>query len=371
MESTLTDPAAALPAAVASVSSRHSLVEAGSPSDGPVTEEALPSPTEEALPSPTEEALPSPTEEALPLELLADLEDANLVLSPGYIGSDRRGKGLRARVLRATFAQRRSLLRLELLIVAVVAVLVVVSVLLVGPVAHGSSALASGTGTKRTPVHHHTPIAAAAVPAPTPAASPAPTTTSPVPAVSATPVAPPPAASAATPTAPPPAAPASLSPAELGAQALTLVTYPWQKIPGYSIQFLPISEAPTPGFYGNTTFTMGQAGGQSVLYVYPGETIQRLAAITAFEIGHEVDAAGVYPADGGTGHAQIEKLLNYFPASWMPNCDCAEQSFLSGWYAAAFSNQWSPGVGNWSQILPEPSGATLAAMQPWLNPTIP
>jgi hypothetical protein len=378
MESTLTDHAAALPAAVASVSSRHSVVETESPSDGPLigealdslTEEALPSPTEEALNSLTGEALDSLTEEALPPELLADLEDANLVLSPGYIGSDRRGKGLRARVLRATFAQRRSLLRLELVVVAVVAVLVVASVLLVGPVAH-SSALASGTATKRTPVHHRTPAAAAAVPAPTPAASPDPTTTSPVPAVSATPVAPPPAASAATPAAPPPAAPASLTPAELGAQALTLVTYPWQKIPGYSIQFLPISQAPAPGFYGNTTFTMGQAGGQSVLYVYPGETVQRLAAITAFEIGHEVDAAGVYPADGGTGHAQIEKLLNYFPASWMPNCDCAEQSFLSGWYAAAFSNQWSPGVGSWSQILPEPSGATLAAMQPWLDPTIP
>ena len=112
MESTLTDPAAALPAAVASVPSRHSFVEAGSPSDGPVIEEAP----------------PSLTEEALPPELLADLEDANLVLSPGYIGSDRRGQGLRARVLRATFAQRRSLLRLELLVVALVAVLVVASV---------------------------------------------------------------------------------------------------------------------------------------------------------------------------------------------------------------------------------------------------
>jgi hypothetical protein len=371
MESTLTDPAAALPAAVASVASRHSLAEAGSPVDGPATAKAPGPVTDDALPSFTEEAVaPELTEEALPPELLADLEDANLVLSPGYIGADRRGKGVRARVLRATFAQRRSLLRLELLVVAVVSVLVVASVLLVGPVAHGTSAPTSGTGTKRTPVHHRTPVAAAA-PSPTPAASPAPTTTSPVPAVNATPVAPPPAASAATPAAPPPASPASLTPAELGAQALTLVTYPWQKIPGYSIQFLPISEAPTPGFYGNTTFTMGQAGGQSVLYVYPGETVQRLAAITAFEIGHEVDAAGVYPADGNTGHAEIEKLLNYFPASWMPNCDCAEQSFLSGWYAAAFSNQWSPGVGNWSQILPEPTGATLAAMQPWLNPTIP
>jgi len=165
----------------------------------------------------------------------------------------------------------------------------------------------------------------------------------------------------------PPADTAALTPAQLGAQALALVRYPWQGIPGYSIQFLSISEAPSPGFYGNTTFTWGRAGGQSVLYVYPGETVQRLAAITAFEIGHEVDAAAVQPQGGET---QIENILGIHPASWSPNCDCAEQGFLSGWYAAAFSNYWSPGVGDFSQIAPEPSGATLTAVEPWLNPAI-
>jgi hypothetical protein len=177
-----------------------------------------------------------------------------------------------------------------------------------------------------------------------------------------------PAAAPAAPAAAPAATPAAaLSPTQLGAQALALVRYPWQRITGYSIQFLPISDAPSPGFYGNTTFTWGQTGGTSVLYVYPGETVQRLAGITAFEIGHEVDAAAVEPQGG---EAQIENILGMHPASWAPDCDCAEQGFLSGWYAAAFSNYWSPGVGDWSALAPEPAGAVLAAVEPWLNPSI-
>jgi hypothetical protein len=152
----------------------------------------------------------------------------------------------------------------------------------------------------------------------------------------------------------------------MGAQALALVRYPWQSIPGYSIEFESISDAPSPGFYGNTTFTWGQAGGQSILYVYPGETVQRLAGITAFEIGHEVDAAGVDPSGG---HTAIENALNLHPSSWAPNCDCAEQGFLSGWFAAAFSNYWSPGVGNWSPLA-STTGATVDSLESWLNPTI-
>jgi hypothetical protein len=153
----------------------------------------------------------------------------------------------------------------------------------------------------------------------------------------------------------------------MGAEALALVRYPWQHIPGYSIQFESIADAPSPGFYGNTTFTWGQTGGTSVLYVYPGETVDRLAGIIAFEIGHEVDAAAVEPQGGETA---IENTLGIHPASWAPDCDCAEQGFLSGWYASAFSNYWSPGVGDWSQIAPEPTGALLAAIEPWLNPSI-
>jgi hypothetical protein len=153
----------------------------------------------------------------------------------------------------------------------------------------------------------------------------------------------------------------------MGAAALALIRYPWHQLAGYSIVFLPISDAPSPGFYGNTNFTWGSPGGTSTLYVYPGESVQRLAGITAFEIGHEVDAAYVEP---GGGHEAIESMLGVHPSSWAPECDCAEQGYLSGWYAAAFSDYWSPGVGQWSTLAPEPTGATLTAMLPWLDPRI-
>ncbi len=314
-------------------------------------------------------------EEALPSGILADLDDSSLVLSDGYVGPDRRTDGLWAGLRRATFAQRRSLLRLEGVVLALVAVVVAASLLLVdsGSPTH---ATAGSAGVATTPARSAAPSDSSATPSPT---ATAPTATAPSAATDPSAAAPaatvpatttPAAVVAAAPpvTAPPPESTASLTPAQMGAQALALVRYPWQSIPGYTIQFQPISAAPSPGFYGNTTFTWGQTGGTSVLYVYPGETVERLAGITAFEIAHEVDAAAVQPQGGET---QIENILGIHPASWAPNCDCAEQGYLSGWYAAAFSNYWSPGVGNWSPLAPAPTGATLAAVEPWLNPTIP
>jgi len=117
---------------------------------------------------------------------------------------------------------------------------------------------------------------------------------------------------------------------------------------------------------GRLAARIGEANPRTVT-VNPGETVGELAGITAFEIGHEVDAAGLEP-DGG--HPAVEDLLGIHPASWTPQCDCAEQEYLSGWYAAAFSDYWSPGVGNWSDLAPMPTGATLAALQPWLEPAI-
>ena len=324
--------------------------------------------------------------EPLSPELLTDLDHPRLVLSEGYVGPDRRGSGTWARLLRATFSQRRSMLRLELLVVAAVVALAAASVLGVGSdgpataaarlTASGPAAPSSSRGrTVRAPApatSAHPVAAAAAAPVatvPTPTTDPTPPTTAPTTPVAVPTAAPSAALAAPAPTAPAPSpSPAALTPAQLGAEALTLVRYPWQRIPGYTIQFLPISDAPSPGFYGNTTFTWGQTGGTSVLYVYAGETVQRLAAITAFEIGHEVDAAAVEPQGG---EAQIENILGIHPASWAPDCDCAEQGFLSGWYAAAFSNHWSPGVGSWSTLAPEPTGTVLNAIEPWLNPVIP
>jgi hypothetical protein len=275
------------------------------------------------------------------------------------------------------------MLRLE--VVAAIVVLGAASVVMFGSVGR-STAIVDRTGGQVTGSGHRAPAVAAGVAArqasstaTTPAAAAAPSATTPVATTPTTPAAPAPAPATAPPVSAPASVPAptaaapqatpttALTPVQMGAQALALVRYPWQRIPGYNIQFLPISQAPSPGFYGNTTFTWGRPGGTSVMYVYPGETVEHLAGITAFEIGHEVDAAGVQPQGGET---QIENVLGIHPSSWAPNCDCAEQGFLSGWYSAAFSNYWSPGVGNWSTIAPEPTGSVLAAIQTWLNPAI-
>ena len=313
-------------------------------------------------------------EPEVPVELLADLDEPSLVLSEGYIGADRRSGGLLARLRRVTFPPRRSFLRLEAMVVALVVVVVVGAMVMVRPeparsAASSSTADRAPAGALRAAPHVPT-VAKAPAPVVTPVTAAAPAPTTPTTAVPAVPTTVAPAATVPAPAATPaPAAvpAAALTPDQMGAEALTLVRYPWQGIPGYTIQFQPISAAPSPGFYGNTTFTWGHTGGTSVLYVYPGETVQQLAGITAFEIAHEVDAAAVQPQGGET---QIENILGIHPASWAPNCDCAEQGYLSGWYAAAFSNYWSPGVGNWSPLAPMPTGATLSAVEPWLNPTI-
>ena len=336
---------------------------------------------------------------AVPASPSDDATYAATVAVPGYRGADRRRPGVANAVRRALYGRSLSARSLQ----AAVALSVLAAAGAAGAAGFGGS---SGNGTpgprsvaavaapmraREASTSHPVPpttVPPTTVPPPTAPPTTAPPTAPPTtvppptaPPTTAPPTAAPPTtvppttapASTAPPTAaPPPAAPAAAPPAtatpqQLGADALTLVRYPWQRIPGYSIQFLPIADAPSPGFYGNTTFTWGQAGGTSTLYVFPGETVQQLAGIVAFEIGHEVDAAAVDPQGG---HAQIENILGIHPASWAPNCDCAEQNFLSGWYAAAFSAYWSPGVGQWSNVAPMPTGATLAAVEPWLNPTI-
>jgi hypothetical protein len=317
------------------------------------------------------------TDEQLSSAFMAQMDDPGLVLSPGYIGSDRRATGWRAKLARVTYRQRRSILSLEFVVVAVVAVALITAVAVThgdshpAPVASVVPNLTTAPGRSAAATRAPVPTTVApttTVPAPTATTVPAPTTTAPRVAPAVAPAVSPTVSPATAPPTTVPVAPAAGTPDQLGAEALALVRYPWQNIPGYSIQFLPIADAPSPGFYGNTTFTWGHAGGTSILYVYSGETVDTLAGIIAFEIGHEVDAAAVEPQGGET---QVENILGIHPASWAPDCDCAEQGFLSGWYAAAFSNYWSPGVGQWSQIAPEPSGAVLAAVQPWLNPAIP
>ena len=223
-------------------------------------------------------------------------------------------KGRRAVVGRATFSPRRKLLRMDYLVVLALVAIVVGTTLLVSGDGHPSP----------TPSRDRRPAGAVTDP---PRARPPTPTSAPV----AAPVAPVAAPPAAAPSSSAPSSAAPGSPDAMGAAALALVRYPWQQLPGYSI-LVPARSA-TLRHLGSTatpTSPGARPGGVSTMYVYPGETVDKLAGITAFEIGHEVDAAYVEPQGG---HDQIAGLLGVHPASWAPECDCAEQGYLSGWYA--------------------------------------
>ena len=70
------------------------------------------------------------------LRALADLDDPRLVLSEAYIGIDRRRPGTTRTLARLVHFRRRSLLRLDVLIVLAVAVLVVTAGLLLVTAPH-------------------------------------------------------------------------------------------------------------------------------------------------------------------------------------------------------------------------------------------
>jgi len=69
-------------------------------------------------------------------------------------------------------------------------------------------------------------------------------------------------------------------PEELGAQALSLISYPWQDL-GYELRFLPAKE----GLRG-LTYPYEQ---RIEIYVRPSDTPESLAHVVAHEVGHVID----------------------------------------------------------------------------------
>ena len=167
-----------------------------------------------------------------------------LIVTPGYVGPDRRAPGLAGRLRRERFGRVGTVRGLLTLALAVVAVTAVVGVALSRarrePV---GSALAASVHAARSIDAGHGRIARSA----SRVGSTVPPTTVPPTTV------PPPASAAASAPAPP-----ALTPQQLGAEALALVRYPWQKLPGYSIEFEPSSDAPAPGFEGRQQHGTGE-----------------------------------------------------------------------------------------------------------------
>ena len=227
-------------------------------------------------------------------QALADLDDPRLVLSDGYVGLDRRRAGGRWSLLRITYLPRRALFRLDALIVLAVIVVIAGAVLVVTARPRPPGSLEVTVAAQPTRVLGAVPrnptVATTAVATP---CRRQPCRRPPCrPSASAVPAAPVVDPSSPRPWEPPPCT----------------RRYPWQQLPGYSIQFLPISDAPSPGILRQHQLHLGPAGRDVHDLRLPRRDRRQAGRHHHFEIGHEVDAAYVEPEGG---HDQIG-------ASWNP-----------------------------------------------------
>jgi len=233
----------------------------------------------------------------------------------------------------------------------------------------GYGAVRSLAGTSATP----TPARLAAVAAPTTTSS-APTTTSTVaptttsttapPVTTTAPptpttVAPPPVRALAASAPPPPAAPpAASTPASVGAAAFTRINYPWQKL-GFGVSFA----GSNPGLLGKANCNTKQI----TIYVRPTQSLQQVAFVIAFELGHAVDCGTMSDAR----RAEWAGIRGFAPGwQWFPGCLCTEDNYGSGDISTVFANWLVPNSGyRWrSNLAGPPSAAQLQQLMPYLRP---
>jgi hypothetical protein len=194
-------------------------------------------------------------------------------------------------------------------------------------------------------------LVASAVPVtPTPTAAvvaenPAPTL---VPAALETPkiVAPPVVTTHAPPVA---AAIAPRSPAEVGRQALALITYPWQQRLNATINF----EGPRNGMRAFSTSYPGYS--VVTVYVRPTDTVQMTAVNIAHELGHLID--WLYLTDND--RAQWLSARGRPDATWFTCDGCTDYSTGSGDFAETFAAWQVAPVDYRSRLAPLPSPAEM------------
>jgi hypothetical protein len=240
-----------------------------------------------------------------------------------------------------------------LLLAAIVGSVGVASVQLASPRAAGAEQLAMSSSS----ASHHPHVVELDFPAST-------TTIVPPAPAAATPVV---AAPVATPaaTAAPVAAPstqvvaaaAPASPAQRGAEALERIRYPWQHL-GFSITF----EGPDDGLLGKADCNTDRI----FIYVRPSQSVQQLAFVIAFELGHAVDCNFM----NDQSRADWASIRGFQPGwRWFPGCVCTEDDFGSGDISMVFASWLVPDGGyRWrSNLAPHPSDDEMQQLLPYLQ----
>jgi hypothetical protein len=153
------------------------------------------------------------------------------------------------------------------------------------------------------------------------------------------------------------AAAPSASPAQRGAEALGRVDYPWQHL-GFSITF----DGPNDGLLGKADCNTDRI----FIYVRPQQSVEQLAFVIAFELGHAVDCNFM---DDGT-RADWASIRGFHPGwRWFPGCVCAEDDFGSGDISMVFAHWLVPDGGyRWrSNLAPVPSPEQMQRLLPYLQ----
>ena len=145
------------------------------------------------------------------------------------------------------------------------------------------------------------------------------------------------------------------SPAEVGAEALQMITYPWQQRLAVSISFA----GPRSGMRAESTMLPGNRE-EITVFVRSTDTPRLIAINIAHELGHLVDA--VYNTDAD--RAEWLRDRGRPDVSWWTCNYCTDYRFGSGDFAETFA-AWQAGASDYrSQVAPLPSPAdmqTLAA----------
>jgi len=153
---------------------------------------------------------------------------------------------------------------------------------------------------------------------------------------------------------------APATPSSIGAAALQLIDYPWDRF-GFSLTF----DDAASGLLAKTDCNTKAI----VVYVRSAQTVRQVAFVTAFEIAHAVDCSTM------TDQRRAEwASLRGFPTpwTWFPGCLCPEDDFGSGDFAQVFAAWLVPDAGyRWRSGLAGPPGPQTAKLMPYLRPSPP
>jgi hypothetical protein len=146
---------------------------------------------------------------------------------------------------------------------------------------------------------------------------------------------------------------ATSAPDEVGAEALTLLNYPWQQRLRVTIEFL----GPRAGMRAYS-HSFGNGSGLIEAYVRPGDSARLVALSVAHELGHLIDTTYLSDQD----RAEWLRIRGRPDVAWWTCDGCTDFNTGSGDFAETFA-AWQVGAFDYrSQVAPYPTADEMASL---------